>query len=42
MGFKLAGEELCWCSCHDACRYAGTVNVTPQEWWDACGCPGSE
>jgi hypothetical protein len=42
MGFKMAGEELCCCSCHDACRYAGTVNVTPQEWWDSCRCPGSE
>lgn len=42
MGFKMAGEELCWCPCHVACRYAGTVNVTPQEWWDSCRCPGSE
>ena len=42
LGFKLAGEELCECPCHDDCRYTGTVNVTPQEWWDACSCPGSE
>ena len=42
MGFKMAGEELCCCPCHDACRYTGTVSVTPQEWWDSCRCPGSE
>jgi hypothetical protein len=42
MGFRLAGEGLCWCPCHDDCRYTGTVNVTPHEWWDSCRCPGSE
>jgi hypothetical protein len=42
MGFKMAGEELCCCSCHDACQYTGTVNATPQEWWGSCSCPGSE
>jgi hypothetical protein len=42
MGFKLAGEQLCCCPCHGDCRYAGTVSVTPEEWWDSCSCPGSE
>lgn len=42
MGFRLAGERLCWCPCHDDCRYTGTVNVTPHEWWASCRCPGSE
>lgn len=42
MGFRLAGEWLCWCPCHDACRYTGTVNVTLDEWWDSCTCPGSD
>lgn len=42
MGFSLAGEQLCWCPCHDDCGYTGTVSVTPHEWWDSCICPGSE
>jgi hypothetical protein len=41
MGFRIVGEELCQCPCHDGCPCSGTASAALGEWWDSCTCPGS-
>jgi hypothetical protein len=41
MGFRIVGEELCQCPCHDSCPCARNVTAAIGQWWDSCTCPGS-